>query len=209
MSLTESLQSYIEQAAANTPAPGGGSVSALAAALGSCMASMAGNFTVGKKKFAAVEGEVRSILAALAQGRQELLDCMAEDATAFTAVGKAYKLPKNTAAEKEERRQAIQESLSKAMEVPLRTMRSALNCLETLPRLAETGNPNLISDTGVAAILLEAAIRAARLNVLINLASLTDPALVADKQAEVTSLISRADELCRKTLHTVEDTITR
>ena len=204
MLLDQTLRSTIDQAASDAPTPGGGSVSALAAALGSCMGSMAANFTAGKKKFAAVDAEARQILATLAEHREALLRCAEEDAVAFEAVNAAYRLPKETEQQKAARSAAIRKSLLESMEVPLRAVRAAVACLEPLPRLAAIGNPNLISDTGVAAILLEAGARAAHLNVLINLKGLADAAVTCERLAITGPLLERAKNLLDATMQTVE-----
>lgn len=204
---TKTIAEYIDAAASNEPTPGGGSVSALVAALGSCMASMAGNFTVGKKKFAEVEDEVKTILEALAECRSELLQGMDDDAIAFAAIGAAYGMARESDTEKAARQSAIQESLKAAMAVPLAMMESAFDALQLLPRLATIGNPNLVSDTGVAAICLESAVRAAYLNVLINLQSLKDEALVTETRIKAEAILQsacdRMDETYAITIKTI------
>lgn len=203
----QTLMQYIDAAQSNAPTPGGGSVAALVGALGSCMASMAANFTAGKKKYAAVEDEVCATLDALAAAREELLRGMDEDAVAFAAIGSAYGMPKETDEEKTARKEAIQSALRSAMAVPVEVIRSAACALGGLPRLAAIGNPNLVSDTGVAAILLEACVRAARLNVLINASSLTDKALAEKTMNEVDALAANAATVMAETLQRVELTI--
>lgn len=204
MFLDKPLRAYLDEAASDAPTPGGGSVAALAGALGSCMASMAAHFTVGRKKYAAAEEEVRASLAVLAVQREELLRCMEEDATVFEQVGAAYKLPKATESEHAARAAAIREALLAALAVPLRALRACVAALAPLPRLAEVGNPNLISDTGVAAILLEAAARAARLNVLVNLKGLADPEAAREPAAEMEALCAQAVRLRDAAISRVE-----
>lgn len=205
--LDGSVRSYVQQAASDAPTPGGGSVAALSAALGNAMASMAGQFTVGKKKFAAVDAEVREILSTLAPLREELLQRMQQDSVAFAAIGAAYGLPRGSAEEKDARGVAIQKALTGAMEVPLAVMHACVQCLEPLPRLAEIGNPNLVSDTGVAAILLEAATRAAHLNVMINVVSLRDKQRARQVAAEADALLQRARTDQEQTIRLVRSTI--
>lgn len=207
MSLELSLLQYLEQAASDSPTPGGGSVAALVGALGTCMASMAANFTLGRKKYAAVEGEIRHLLERLGGYRAALLEAMEEDEKAFLAVGEAYRMPHTTEEETKVRDQAIQAALRGAMRPPREVMRVVVETLELLPRLAEIGNPNLISDTGVAAILLEAAGRAARLNLDINLRSLTDPNEVERLRKEAEDRQERAALLNQQTLSRVHKQI--
>lgn len=166
--LDKSLREYVELAASDAPAPGGGSVAALAGTLGSCMAAMAGRFTVGKPKYAQYDAEVSAMLKVLDAERLSMAEGVDEDARAFTALGDSYRLPKATDEEKAARQEAINKALMAAMAAPLAVMRSADRAAACLPRLAEVGNPNLVSDTAVAALLLESAARAARINVLVN-----------------------------------------
>ncbi|HPD13847.1 MAG TPA: cyclodeaminase/cyclohydrolase family protein [Planctomycetota bacterium] len=182
---TGPLEKYVADAAAGLPAPGGGSVSALAGALGAAMAAMAAHFTVGRKKFAAVEPEVRPILQQCEAGCRRLVELMDRDVEAYGTVSAAYGLPRDTDEQKAARTAAIQNALQVAMAEPLATFRQCRDLLRLLDRLVETANPNLISDVGVAAILLEAALRGAKINVEINLAALKDQGLVAQTRQEI------------------------
>lgn len=201
------ISEYVDRAASAEPVPGGGSVAALCGALGSCMASMAANFTVGKKKFASVEEEMQQTLQAIEPLRRELLECMEQDSVAFGKIGAAYKLPKETEEQQAARKAAIQESLCGAMQSPLGVMRAAVKIMNLLPRLAEAGNPNLVSDTGVAAIFLEAAVRAAELNVAINLANIDDKTRCEQTRRELMILHEQADHLLPKIMKIVNNVI--
>jgi len=182
---TGPVEKYLADAAAGIPAPGGGSVSALAGALGAAMACMAANFTVGKKKFARVEPECRSILERCEAGYRRLLELMDRDVAAYGTVSAAYGMPRDTEEQKAARAAAIQTALKVALAEPLAAFRHCLDLIRSLDRLVEIANPNLISDVGVAAILLEAALRGAKINVEINLASLKDHAFVATTRKEI------------------------
>ncbi len=191
----KTLKDYAEAAASGSETPGGGSVSAYCGVLGSCMASMAANFTLGKKKYAEVEGEIREILEALAPLRERMLAAVDADAEAFEKIGAVYAMPKGTEEEKAARTEAMQAALKGGMDVPLGVMRAAVDALEMLPRLARIGNTNLITDTGVAAIVLAAAVEAAHLNVAINLKFIKDEALCNAVADEARELINRAQAL--------------
>ncbi len=183
------IENYLSDAASNKPAPGGGSVSALAGALGCAMGEMAANFTVGKKKFAEVEVEVRESLARLQRAREELTVLIDEDVRAYLEVTRAQALPRDSAEEKDQRSARLQEALRNALLVPLNIMRQcALICNESKV-LVSKANPYLITDVGVCAIMAEAACRAARLNVEVNLLYMKD----AQYEAEVRK---EADALC-------------
>lgn len=195
----KSIAEFIDLAASDAPTPGGGGIAALAGALGACMASMAGNFTVGKPKFAAVEAETRSILAGLAPLIARLRDGIDADAVAFESISAAYKLPRESDADKAARRAAVEQALTASMRVPLAVLADCLAAAAPLPRLAAIANPNLLSDVEVAAIMLDAAGRAARVNVMVNAGQLTGAeaeAAIADSARDQ----ARLGELLAETL---------
>lgn len=177
------LADFVRQAASDAPTPGGGGVAALAGALGGAMASMAANFTVGKPKFAEHDALMRETLLALEPIVAGLLRAVDDDAAAFSGISEAYKLPRGDEAEKTSRQNAVTAALLASMRVPLRVATDCAGAAELLPRLAETGNPNLLSDVEVAGIMLEAAARAAEVNILVNSRSLkTDEARAAEAE---------------------------
>lgn len=182
------LQTYVDDAAARKPAPGGGSVSALVGALAVAMSEMAANFTVGKRKFASVERTVRQMLDELSRCRDALLDLMDRDVEAYGAVNKAYALSAESSEQGAARQQAIHQALRDAMSAPLEVMRQCARLSAIADRLADIGNPNLITDVGVSAILAEGACEAARLNVEINLKLLGDTKLKEETTAEMERL---------------------
>jgi formiminotetrahydrofolate cyclodeaminase len=183
--LDRPLREYLDDAAADKPTPGGGSVAALVGALATTMASMAGNFTAGKEKYKDVEPRVRADLDVLAKARARFLDLMHEDMAAYAAVMDAYRLPKGTDAEKSARAAAIQQALGESMQAPLAATRAAERTLEAAVELAAIANANLLSDVAVAAVLAEAAFAAGRVNVEVNLAGIEDARLVAETKGEL------------------------
>jgi len=180
-----------------TPLPGGGSVAALAGALAAAMAAMSARFTAGRKKYAAVADEVDAFIIRADAARVTLLAAVDADADAFAAVGAAYAMPKGEpgAPAADERRQAVAAASRAAAAVPFSVLRAALALLEELPRLAETGNANLVSDTGVAAELARAAVAAAAMNVAVNWSGFDDEALAAAQREECRRATARADRL--------------
>ncbi len=196
----EPLKRYLDDAAAREPTPGGGSVSALTGALACTMAQMAANFTVGNKKFKDVEADVRECLDELRDVGAELLELMQRDTEAYAELNAAYGMPKDSPAQKEARTAAIQQALVAAMTPPLQTVRACARAMRATAQLADIANPNLISDVGVAALLAEAAMQAAKLNVEVNLAYLKDEDMAAQTRAEVAQLIERARELAAETI---------
>ena len=197
---TGPIEQYLADAASNKPAPGGGSASALAGALGASMACMAANFTVGKKKYRDVELQVRALLDRLAPAMGDLAEMMDQDVEAYSTVSAAYGMAKDTPEQKQARTAAIQNALKVALATPLAAFRTCAELIGLLDELVEVANPNLISDVGVAAILLEAALRGARLNVEINLAWLKDAAFVEQANAEIGQTAAQASDTAASVL---------
>lgn len=180
------LQKYLDDAAAKIPAPGGGSVSALAGALGAAMGSMTARFTIGKKKFKDAEPQMQAALETFEDAREQLTRLMEEDTQLYERVLDAYRLPAETPDERAERDRAIQEKLRDAMSVPLEIVRQARRVAVAAADTVDACNPMLITDMAVCAVLAEAACQGARLNVDINLKEIADHAFVSRVLAELT-----------------------
>ncbi|MDR0966071.1 MAG: glutamate formimidoyltransferase [Myxococcales bacterium] len=176
---------FIDKVAEPTPTPGGGSVAAKSGALGCALCEMVAGLTEQKKGFEAVRDQMIDLKSKFTALRNELQALVARDAASFDAVMDAFKLPKETDAQKSARTEAIQAATKHACEIPLETMTRAAKALVLAKELADKGNPNSITDLGVAALQLDAAIRGARLNVEINLGSIKDTAWVEAKKAEL------------------------
>jgi formiminotetrahydrofolate cyclodeaminase len=149
---------------------------------------MVAALTLSKEKYAASHDAVRPIAEAGELARAEFLDLAREDSEAYDEVIAARRSPKDTDAEKTARAHRIALANRRAAEVPMRTARAAVRLLAALPELAEKGNPNAASDVGAAALLLDACVEGALLNVGINLSSIDDPAFVAEMQRETATL---------------------
>lgn len=197
------VDAFLDEVSSESPAPGGGSVSALAGSLSAALSAMVANLTVGKKGYEGV-WESMSSLAVRAQGvKAALCRAIDDDTNAFNAVMEAMKLPKANEEEKRVRDEALQAGYKLAIEVPLSTARACTEALE-LALLALDGNKNSVSDAGVAALMARAGTHGAGLNVLINLSSITDTHYIDQMKAQVSLLRARADELCEKTMNAVE-----
>ena len=183
-----SVSAFLDGLASGAPAPGGGSAAALGGAMAAALVSMVCNLTIGKARFADVEPEMRDILDRAEALRQELQALAEADVEAFNRLSAAYKLPRTTDADIAIRRDAIQASLRRATEVPLRTARAAAAVLPLCPPVAERGNQAAVSDVGIAALLAHAAVRSAVLNVEINLRVLEDQIYIRQVRAEVARL---------------------
>jgi len=199
MSITGSLsdwtlQDFLDRAASREATPGGGSVAALAGALGAAMAAMVANLTAGPR-YAAVERECRDAATQAERCRAALQRLIDEDVRSFEALMAAYRLPRDSAEQREHRKKAVGEALEGAIRAPLETARTSLDVLRLARRLAEIGNPHAVSDAGVAAYLAEAAVAAALRNVDINLRSMDDEARAAAILAEREALAEDARRL--------------
>jgi formiminotetrahydrofolate cyclodeaminase len=193
--IDEPLRVYLEDAAGAKPAPGGGSVSACAGALGAALVSMVCNLTLGREKYAGVEAQMQDLVGRTEAARARLQELLQEDTTAYNGVLEAYRLPKQTEAEIAARKAAVQTGLVVAANVPLEICRVALEVCKLSLTAAELGNPNAVTDAGVGVLLAEAAVVGAALNVKINLGSIDDAEFVAATAAQVEALQAEAAAL--------------
>lgn len=201
------LRDFTNELSSDSPAPGGGSVSALAGALGAGLASMVSNLTIGKKDYADVWSEMEALAVATQKLKDDLLQGVDRDTEAFNKIMTAFTMPKKTDAQKEARHKAIQEATKEACHVPLDVMKKSLEVLKIAAILPEKGNVNALSDAGVCALMAMAGIEGAGLNVKINLRSIEDAAFVTDMKSEVDSIVSEAKQLHAKILNMVDQKI--
>ncbi len=188
----ESLTGFVASVASPSPTPGGGSVAAHAGALGAALAQMVAGLTVGKKKYAAVDAEMRELALKAAALVTTLSSLVAKDANSYAAVTAAYKLPNEPEDAAKKRKAAIDDALLGAAEVPLETARACAQVAELAATCANKGNTNAVSDAGVAALLADAACRGAVYNVRINVASLEDKSRGMGLVQEANQLLAQA-----------------
>jgi len=163
-----SLSEFVLEVASTSPAPGGGSVAAYAGAQGFALVAMVCRLTLGREKFFTVQDQIMSLLK-VAVARQELiLTLVDEDTLGFKVVMEALGLPKNNDAEKLLRREALEKASIKAAEIPLQTAKECLAGLHEMSSLLTIGNPNALSDMGVAALMFKSGLEGALYNVQIN-----------------------------------------
>ena len=186
---------FLDELASKAPTPGGGGAAAYAGALAAALAAMVGNLTIGKKKYAAVEGHVRMAVDDLDAMRRQLVDLIDADARAFGPLAACYGMPRDTEEERAARDVAMQDALVDAIEVPLEIMGVCLEVLEECDYLAENGSRLALSDVGCAVALGRAAVHAASLNVVINVKSVADQVRASNYRDRMNALIRKADEL--------------
>ena len=181
---------FLDELASKAPVPGGGGGAALAGALGAALASMVCNLTLGKEKYASVQTDIQALLGKTEALRKTLTDLVEQDVAVYGKLSAAYKLPRATDAEKSSRTAAIQEALVSAEGVPMAIGEACAQVLDLCTPIAEKGNLGAVSDAGVAALLAEAGLRSAALNVLINLGAITNSGFVARERARLDALLA-------------------
>ncbi|MEN8118361.1 MAG: glutamate formimidoyltransferase [Bacteroidota bacterium] len=172
--IDQTLTRFKDETASESPAPGGGSISAYVGALGVALGSMVANLSAHKRGWDHRWEEFSNWAEKGKIYHSALLNCVDEDTDAFNKIMAAFGLPKSTGQEKAERKQAIQNATKNAIEVPLKVMQLAYDSLEVMQAMAEFGNPNSVSDAGVGALCARTAVEGAYLNVKINAAGFDD-----------------------------------
>lgn len=200
-----STRKFIEAVNARTSAPGGGSVAAAVAALGSGLGAMVAKLTYGVRKFEHLDATMRQIIPPLHNTTMQLIPMIDADTNAFNDYVEAIRLPKNTEEEKAERFAQMQAGLKKAIEVPLTTMRIADQAWDHMLEAARHGNIASKSDVQVGARALEVGIWGAYQNVMINTADIKDEKFIADKTGEAKRLKERGETMCRQILEVIEN----
>jgi formiminotetrahydrofolate cyclodeaminase len=204
----KTVHEFLDELASDSPAPGGGSIAALAGAMGTALTAMVCRLTIGKKKYVEVQEEMESILQEAEELRGKMTRLVDEDTEAFNGVMAAFGLPKETPEQQVRRAAAIQEATHEATLVPLRVMKLVDRSLPLAVRVAEKGNKNSASDAGVAALMLQAACSGAALNVRTNLGSLKDEVFVRETTAQVKEILGRAEAGVREALAAVNKAVT-
>lgn len=204
--LTElTISQFLDTTASSEPVPGGGSVSALCGALAAALTQMVARLTAGRKKYAEYDGEMQQIIERVEPLRQSLAGLVDLDSEAYASVMQAFRMPKETEAEKVARAEAIEAATKHAAEVPLNVARTISVFLPDIAAVAAHGNRNAVTDACVAAMCAHTAMRGALLNVQINLGGIKDQAFVALCRAESERLLAMSASLERDTLQlTVE-----
>jgi glutamate formiminotransferase/formiminotetrahydrofolate cyclodeaminase len=204
MSGGESLSGFVASVASSNPVPGGGSVAAHAGALAAALAQMVAGLTAGKKKYAAVDAEMKDAALKATELGNQLAALVKRDAEAYALVSDAYKLPKEPADAAAHRAHAVTSALLKAAEVPLETARAAVDVAELALLVAEKGNTNAVTDAGVAALLAVTSARGAAYNVRVNVQALDDKTKGEPLVREASQLVAKAAEIADRAGSIVE-----
>ncbi len=195
---------FLEATAAGSATPGGGAVAALAGALSAALAAMVARLTIGKKKYANIEPEMKGIAARADAIRAALSGAIEADSAAFEEVMTATKMPQDTSDQKQARRAAIQAATQRAIDVPMSVARACVDVLELAGAAAARGNVNAASDAATAVHMARAAIESAGMNVRVNAAGLEDKASAERQAQELKELRMRAAALAEQILAEIE-----
>lgn len=203
-----SLKAFADETSSESPAPGGGSISAYVGALGIALAGMVANLSSHKRGWDNRWKEFSDVAEAAEQMKVKLIRLVDEDTRAFNKIMDAFGLPNGNPEEKTARKQAIQAATRFAIETPLEVMKISLKSMDLIRQMAESGNPNSVSDAGVGALCARTAVLGAGLNVKINCAGYEDTEFVNQALAEADSLIALANSNEQDILAIVESKIT-
>lgn len=198
------VAAFVDELSSESPAPGGGSVAALCGSLSAALSSMVANLTHGKKGFEKYNEAMNNIAEKAQSLKKSFIDAIDDDTKAFNKIGVARRMPKDTDEAKAARDKAIEEANMEATMVPLTVLARALEAVQLAELVAEKGNPNTLSDAGVAGLTARAAAEGAYYNVLINLPSVNDHAFKEDvrnrAEAAVEGIRNKTQALHEKVL---------
>ncbi len=190
------LTDFVDEVSRDTPAPGGGSIAALAGALGSALASMVVNLSIGKSDFDSRYHELCQLAEKAQQAKDDLIRAIDADTEAFNEVLAGMRMARDTAEQIALRSEAIRSGYKTAAEVPLRTAELCREVLDLCKAAADIGNEAVMSDAGVGALMAYAGVQGAIYNVRINLPHTKDEAFIAQMKTTLGDLLSESKEIC-------------
>jgi glutamate formiminotransferase/formiminotetrahydrofolate cyclodeaminase len=199
-----SVKAFANETAADSPAPGGGSIAAAVGAFGVALGTMVANLSASKRGWEERTAEFTPWAEKGQMLKDKLLALVDEDTRSFNAIMAAFGLPKDTDEQKAERKKAIQTASQYATEVPFRTLQTAVEAIPLIREMVNNGNPNSLSDAGVGALCLLTAMQGAWMNVLINAQGLDDKAWAADITSKAEILIEEGRSACNTLMQEVE-----
>jgi glutamate formiminotransferase/formiminotetrahydrofolate cyclodeaminase len=198
---------FVDEVSMNSPAPGGGSISAVVGSMGAALSSMVANLTVGKKEYEDVWEEMKDTAEKAQELKDQLVQLVEKDTQAFNDLMDTFRLPKKSDEQKATRDRAVQEATKHASRVPLEVMETSLKILDLAETVVNRGNVNSVSDGGVGALAARMAVEGAGLNVKINLTSITDDTFVKEMTEKADALIQVVRSRCDALQKVVEEKI--
>ncbi|MFO7951487.1 MAG: cyclodeaminase/cyclohydrolase family protein [Bacillota bacterium] len=201
------LEVFVREVASNSPAPGGGSVAALAGAQAAGLLSMYCNLSQNREKLGDVVDQLQENGEEARFLMTKLLEALDEDTIAFNRVMEAYRMPKGSEEEKNKRKEAIQEAMINAADVPMHTARGSLRVSSLVNEVAGRGNPMAVTDLGVANLQALSGVTGACYNVRINLESIKDQEKVEEFAQEVSEILKEGQQLFEENKKKIEKDI--
>jgi glutamate formiminotransferase/formiminotetrahydrofolate cyclodeaminase len=202
--VNKKVTDFVDEVSRDTPAPGGGSIAALAGSLGAALAAMVANLSIGKPEFDHKYEELNSLAEKAQTIKDQLLAAVDEDTQAFNAVLEAMRLPKDTSEQQAARREAMQAGYKYATQVPLATAQLCRDALDLCLAAARSGNTQMMSDAGVGALVAHAGVRGAIYNVRINLPYIKDKNFAEEIKVQIAALLREAQEVSEAVEREVE-----
>ena len=202
-----SVREFAQKLGAKEPVPGGGGVAALAGAFGACLGSMVGQYSVGKKAFLGREKEHHAIIDKCLALSDRLLTLIDEDAANFEPLSRAYGLPANTEEEKAQKERVLQDATKIAASGPIEMVDLIYEAILLQEKLVNLSTKMILSDVGCGAEMLRAALLSAKLNVVVNLASITDAPYVAEVRKNVNRKVADGTAICDRVFDQVLTTL--
>lgn len=203
--LNKTCDLFISELGSSAPVPGGGSAAALVGAVGIALGTMVGELTTGKKTYAAYEEEIQQLIGRSRVITDKMKAAVQKDIDSFKPLSDVYRMPNSSDEEKAVRREAMQKALTPAAEAPLELAELCVEALETLDRYSEIGSRLAISDAATGSVMCLAALKSARLNVLVNTRMMEDTGLRERLEARADDAMSRGTEISRVTYERVEN----
>jgi len=202
------VKEFIDTLASDSPAPGGGSVSALAGANGAGLIIMSGELSFQKKKFKNLDEDIKKAfkedINIFKKAKTDFLRYIDDDTQAFNKLMDAYRMPKSNDEDKEKRHQAIQLATIETIRVPLKVCQLGIKLMRRVSQIMPYANKNTISDQGVGVMMIHNAIHGSAMNVLINLSGMKDQRLAAEYRATVENIKKESDDLREILLDNIE-----
>lgn len=187
---------FAEKLASKEPVPGGGGVAALVGSMGTALATMVANYSIGKKAFLGMEEKHQEIIDKSTDLRIKLLSLIDEDAENFEPLSKAYGLPTSTDEEKAEKEKVLQAALKVAADGPVKMVEYIYEAIKLQEELVDLSTKIIISDVGCGVQMLKAALYSANLNVVVNMNLIKDEAYVAEVNAKTRKMVADGAAIC-------------
>ena len=205
----KSCAEFTQVLSSKAAVPGGGGAAALVGGLGTALAGMVCNLTIGKKKYAEYEEEVKEILRKTEEVQENFLKMVDKDAENFLPLSKAYGMPTNTEEEKKEKARVLEEGLKTACEIPIQIVKTSYEAIKLHEALVDKGSKLAISDVGVGVQCLRTALISGQLNVIINISMIKDQEYVAKVKEETEKLVKEGTEIADIVYKKVEEILSK